>query len=148
EGLLLNNPSLRKPQLVASMVQANPKTEFLTIDLSEGSADLSKVQFPAGLSPEDRKAVLADLKASQRVYALTDDVDDARTLIEKKHNSAVTVARLPLETFQAQTGLPIEKARQYHDAARAKVTALTVATTAALDIWRGGFDDLEVSNAS
>jgi hypothetical protein len=148
DALLQGKPPLRKPDLVVRVAQANPKAELLTLDLSAGSADLASLRFPDGLSADDQKAVLSDLKSSQRAYALTGDIDSARTLLASGLHSAQGVASLPLATFQQKTGLPTDQAQKIHEDAQAKVTALTLAAGAVVDIVRGGFKDLQVSNIS
>lgn len=135
----------KKLDLIHTVHRLNPDSELLTLDYTPDSEDLSAVNF-GDLTAEQRKMVVTDLKAYQRAFAVTGYVEDAYVLVRSGYHSALTIGTQPLKTFQATTKLPEQTAGRYHAAATASVSKLSTSLASVLDIFRGGFSDLEVSN--
>ncbi|MGN9919479.1 neuraminidase-like domain-containing protein [Micromonospora palomenae] len=116
--------------------EANPDVELLALDLAPGSGDLAGLNLKV-LDERDRDGVLATLKAHQRVYQLSSDVEDARTLLASGLDSGVAVARLTLQDLIDRTGLPPDVAELHHHKAARMLSTVTGLF--------GGILDLEVS---
>jgi hypothetical protein len=131
--------------LLSKVAQQNPDVELLAVDYSAGSDDRAALNL-GGLSADQQKMVLTDLKAQQRTFALTRDVDHAQALLAAGYHSAASIASGSLEAFQNATALPAAAAAAYYDSARSAVARVSTAVTSIIDIFRGGFDGLAVGN--
>lgn len=132
---------------VNQIYRLNPQTEFLTLDYSLDSPDVAALNF-GGLSIDQQRLVLADFKAYQRDYALTNDVKGTQALLAAGYHSAIAVASSTLEAFQSKTGLSGAIAKTYYDNAKTSIAEVTSITTSIIDLIKGGFPDLGVSNLS
>ncbi len=125
----------------------NPDLELLALDYTPDSSDLGRLTFN-GMSPDEQTMVLSTWKAYQRAYSITRDVEHTGLLVEKGYHSALRVVHEGLDRFREKTGLNADVSQTYYDKAAARVGASTLATGSVLDMWRGGFDWLRVSNLS
>ncbi|MFB9235537.1 neuraminidase-like domain-containing protein [Plantactinospora siamensis] len=128
-----------------TVYRRNPGVELLTLDYGPDSADLDRLDF-GDLDPDRRGEAVADLKAYQRMFALTDRTDHAYTLLRGDFRDATSIAALRPEKFAAISGLAEKVALDYHAAARGTLANVTTAVASIIDVIRGGFDDLKVSN--
>ena len=131
--------------LLPRLVELNPTTELLELDLSVAGDDLDQIEF-GGLTEDERSAVTENLKAYQRVRALTGDLSDAQTLLAAGYDSASRVAAEPLSAFVERTSLPVSSATNYHHEARSAVEAVAGAVGAVLEAADTGFGSLAVGN--
>jgi|CXWL01.1.fsa_nt_gi protocatechuate 3,4-dioxygenase beta subunit len=103
----------------------NPEVSFLHLDYLPDSKDLKKINFGT-LSGEAQDRILADLKAYQRIYTVTNNAIPATQLMQAGFHSASTIALTRIMEFAGKSGLPIVEAQIFHAAALelANVTAL------------------------
>jgi hypothetical protein len=125
--------------------QQNPGVELLALDYSAGSSDLAELNLD-GLAPSEQQMVVGTLKAYQRTYAVTVDVDDARAILAAGYHAAVAIARDSPVDFARATGLPEAKAIAYHSAARTKANAIATSFGAVLEVVADGTNGLNLAN--
>src|SRR5262249_31482278 len=123
----------------------NPDAELLTLDYGPGSKDLDGLDF-GSLDAQQRSAAVADLKACQRVFAVTDRTYHTPQLLTAGYRDAVSIATTPYQRFVAESGLAEAFAAEYHANARGTLSNVTNAVAAVIDVLRGGFDKLQVGN--
>ncbi len=99
-----------------------------------------------GVPDEQRPPLQQRLRAIQRVLALADTTADRALLLDRKYDSAVTIASQTEDEFVAKSGLAIGPARLTY--ARAQDAAETIAHgyAAFRDLVGGQFSDLAVGN--
>lgn len=131
--------------LLKKVYEGNPEVELLTLDYTPDSADVTGLHFGT-MTRTERRMVLDDLKAHQRIFALTDDVDDAHRLLRAGYHTAVTVAAGSREQLKERTGLDDAAVGRYYKTASTTVAGLSTSVMAVGDILRGGFTDLAVAN--
>ncbi len=145
---LLDDHSLSNPekivrlgdrvQLLPRFQAQNSKLEFLRIDYSPDSSDLEALNFE-GFAPEEQEMVLFTLKAYQRTYTLTKDVNQTKRLMAAGYHSALSIFSEHRETFLEQTGLESSLGNIYYDNALDTVSSTTALIGAMWDLNRGGF---------
>ena len=102
----------------------NPTFDFLDADFTPESADLAAINF-GSLADDAKRAVIANLKAAQRAYAVTDNALAAVELMGAGYSNAASVARATTRQLIAQTGQPQSEVVTYQ--AKAKKILGTVA---------------------
>jgi hypothetical protein len=150
--LASNRPPAEKAASIAANIDLirqvharNPTVELLTLDYTPESEDVAEVDFGT-MSAQDKKLVIADLKAYQRAFALTDDITDAHRLLRAGYHSAVEVGTSTLEAFRTRSGFSERLAERYHAAGRAGIARLTTGVISLVDVLRGGFDEIGAGN--
>lgn len=141
------NVVARRIGLLGAISAKHTDVELLSLDYAPGADSIVGLDF-GGLdaTPEEKGLALATLKAYQRVHALTDDIDDAHTLLAAGITSAASAATIRLDELRAVTGFDEVTARRHHDRAR-EVLAVTVAGVATLhETVRADFAKLRVHN--
>jgi len=123
----------------------NPDAELLMLNYAPGSQDLAQLDL-GGLEPGGQRMVVADLKAYQRSYALTGDVEHSLLLLDAGYPSGASIASKSLTAFQADTGLSTVVAKAYYDKALGQVAAAGNSLVSIVDLLKGGFDTLGVGN--
>lgn len=114
----------------------NPDKEFLYLDYSPDSAELSTLDF-SGFSDDGQHMVLTTLKAYQRTFFLTQNVDQARSMLEAGYQSAMGIASDDVETFIACTGFERTTATRHYEAAQRKVETVATRVGTVLDHQTG-----------
>ncbi len=131
--------------LLKKVYEGNPEVELLTLDYTPDSPDVTALHFGT-MTRAERRLVLDDLKAHQRMFALTDDVDDAHRLLRAGYHTAVTVAAGSRTQLKESTGFDDVAVDRYYKTASTTVVGLSTSVMAVGDILRGGFTDLAVAN--
>jgi hypothetical protein len=135
---------LEDPQ-VKRLYANNPDLDLRSVDLVlQGSANLDWTGIPT----TEQAAVAAQLRAHQRVIALAPTSDLQVTLLERRFDSALAIARETQTDFVAKSGLPAADAQDVY--ARALIAATRVGHSygAIRDVVRGLFDGLAVGNVA
>ncbi len=133
----------KRLELVQRVMRLNPETELLSVDYAPGSADLASLKLDE-LADDEKKMVLANLKATQRAFSLAGDVDLSRKLLGAGFHSSAAIASLSLEKFTAKFGA--KDAAAIYERAKAALAGVSIAVGSIVDIVRGGFGDLGISN--
>jgi len=123
----------------------NPEHEFMGLDYAEGSDDRDALNTD-GLEPGDLHMAIADLKAAQRVHALTKDVDHADAVMAAGYASGCDIAMDDLGTFRAKSLLDATTARHYHDKAKAALSRASHGVVSAVGAYDGPFHRMPVGN--
>jgi Neuraminidase-like domain len=132
---------------VTTFAQANEGVELLALDYSQDSPDLGALQFGT-LSQPERERVLNNVKAYQRLFAVTRDVDDVALLAGAGYHSAASIVADGEEIFVKRTALEPAIAQRYFADALTASSVTTSAAVSIIDAVRGGFGHLNVSNLS
>jgi len=103
--------------LVKRFAELNPSVPILSLDTRPDSDALSALKWD-GLRPDEQKMVLANIKAHQRTFALTRDIDEAAAILAAGYHSANAIASAGLPTFLADAELPRETATAHFITAR------------------------------
>ena len=80
-----------------------------------GSEDLSKLKL-ADIE-EQTELIFEHMKARQRLYALTGDVEHTKILMEQGYHSALSITEGDLTGFLKKTDLDKMKVAEYYEAA-------------------------------
>jgi len=121
-----------RTETVNAILARNPDVSFVDLDYLPDSIGLGRVDF-GDLKVTERAQVVAELKAHQRVHAVTGNAIPAQELLQAGLTSASAIAvGSPAELVEA-TGLTIEEASAYH------TNAVQIANTAALS-WFGIYE--------
>ncbi|HEX6099234.1 MAG TPA: neuraminidase-like domain-containing protein [Thermoanaerobaculia bacterium] len=119
--------------------------DLLELDLSPGSPDLRHLHFEqTGATPEEQRMITETVRAYQRTYSLTQDVDDAHRLLGAGYGSSVQVATKRLADFEANAR--VTNAEAYWKDARGKLIDTTLAAASMIDLQYGFFGDLTFGN--
>jgi hypothetical protein len=132
--------------LLTKLRALNPDREFMGLDYTEGSADREALKSD-GLSPADLHLAVADLKAAQRLHALTRDVDHTSAIMAAGYASASAVAIDDPNDFERKSGLSHGLARHYHEKATSTLSKASHAVISALDAFDGPFQHTRAGNA-
>ncbi len=124
----------------------NPDHEFMGLDYTEGSADRSALQT-TGLSASDLHMAIADLKAAQRLHAMTKDVDHTGAILAAGYASTSAIAIDHPDDFERKSGLPRTIARHYHKKATSTLSKSSHAVISAIDAYDGPFQNTRAGNA-
>jgi hypothetical protein len=123
----------------------NPDHEFLGLDYTEGSADRETLQT-SGLSAADLHMAIANLKAVQRVHAMTKEADHTNVIMAAGYASASAIAMDDPDEFERKTGFPREIARHYHEKATSTLSKASHAVISAIDAYDGPFHRTRAGN--
>jgi hypothetical protein len=133
--------------LVNAVAERNPGVDLLDLDYAPGSEDLDELKF-GRLREADRRRVLAELKARQRVYAFARDPSIGEQVLASGYGSATAVVGAGFETFRQDTGLAPDVARGVFGAARQLADATANALGVVPEATTEGFSSLSVANLS
>lgn len=114
----------------------NAGTELMALDLSAESADLRALKLEA-VPAADRSAVIANLKAQQRVFAIADDADTTVKLLEAGFTSALGIARIRPQALAARSAIPLEEAQLMHERAAAAMAGISAIVGSMIDAKAG-----------
>ena len=123
----------------------NPDVELLRLDYGKSSSDTAKLNF--GDIPEaERSQVMRTLKAYQRAYRITSEIEHTMRLVEAGYHSAKQIVAGGRSLFQQNTGLTETQTNKYFKKAQTVTAASNAALGTAIDDLKGGFDLLWASN--
>lgn len=123
----------------------NAGLELLHLDFRTSGPDLARIDFGT-LDPDERGRTLRTLKAWQRLHRVTGDVDLTHRLLLTGYDSAASIVADSHSTLQANTGLTAGDAARCRGRARQIAAGATAALGAAIDLARGGYNDLAVTH--
>jgi len=135
----------RRVSLANEFLERNLNQNVLRMDLSAGGNAAEQLNFE-GIDDPDRSRFLSMLKTYQRAYATTDDVVDARSVVEGGLHSAVDISKAGEKDVASRVDVEPERARRIFRRGKEIATKVSGAAGVGLDVWGGGFDDLEVGN--
>ncbi|HAA54922.1 MAG TPA: hypothetical protein DCE42_09200, partial [Myxococcales bacterium] len=137
-------------QLLFTLHGDNIDIELLAFDLTPDSieAGLNLIN----LDQTQQEQALRVLRTYQRVYGITQDIEDASTLVEAGYTSAMSVLQHTSQDFVNQellTGdMIVERTQLIYERAKEAANQSLSAGMAAFDAINGGFSDSAVSNLS
>jgi hypothetical protein len=127
------------------LFDSNPEVELLRLDFGAGAPDTARLNY--GDIPEvERPRVIRTLKAYQRTFRITADIEQTRRLVEAGYHSAKQIVARGRSLFQQHTGLSDAKTAKYFKKAQGVAAASNAALGTAIDDLKGGFDLLWASN--
>ena len=135
----------KRLEVLRKLRALNPDHEFMGLDYTEGSGDREALKAD-GLSDADLHMAVADLKATQRVHAITKDVDHTSAIMAAGYASSSAIAMDDPEDFRAKTGLHGATARHYHKKATSALSRAAHAVVSAIDAYDGPFHQIPVGN--
>ncbi len=135
----------RRLDVLRKLSALNPNHEFMGLDYTEGSADREGLKAD-GLSDSDLHMAVADLKATQRVHAMTRDVDHTSAIMAAGYASSSAIAIDDPEDFRHKSGLDDATARRYHKKATSALSRSSHAVVSAMDAYDGPFHRMPVGN--
>ena len=118
--------------LLRTLQKENPTLELLKLDYSLESDDLKRLNF-GEMSPDEQRMVLSTMKAYQRNYSITNDIEDTRSLAAAGYHSALNIVNDNVEVFLENTGLNPAAGVEYYDKAHVTVGSTTMAIGSVLD---------------
>lgn len=137
----------RRVNLMPTFHQLNPGVTFLSLDYSPDSDDVAKLKF-GSFSEQDKKLVLDNLKADQRIYRVTQDSEDAHLVMESGYHTALLIVSDSRSSFARNTGVETATAYIYYDRAQSATTETTARVGTVLDYVTGGLEPTPVDNTS
>ena len=123
--------------------ELNPELDLTELDLSEGSDDVKKLKL-TGLKAADKRAAVQTLATMQRVTTLAPE--DAPALILAGYNGTLALATDGVDRVAERTELPRARAEAIVRRARARADDVITSMGTIVDIAKGGFDEIEMSN--
>jgi hypothetical protein len=135
----------RRVELVQKASEQLSGPQAFAVDLSDGSADLHKLGF-AHLSASDQTMVVSTLRTYQRLWAITQNVDDMHALLQKGYVSATSVGRQHFSRFKQVSGLEEQRAKIVWNDARTSMADVAMAAGSMVDVLHGLFDHIAVGN--
>lgn len=135
----------RRVKLLDTLKNQNTGVEFLKLDYSPDSEDISKLNF-TGLNDDDKKMVLSTWKAYQRVDNISNDVNDSRKILASGYHSASSITNVSYNTFRDSTGLDEEPARASYSKASDIIGIAAANAGTIIDAVYGGLNNLKVGN--
>jgi hypothetical protein len=142
--------------LLTRFRNANPDTEVLAVDYTpDGNAD-TELQFDDSWNDEDKHLVVSTLKDYQRVYALTQDIEQTQQIIEADtsdpnggsgYTSGYAIVGDGFDRFLENTQLEPSSAERIYNHAQAVVANTTSLLGTAIELYTGDFGQLYASNS-
>jgi hypothetical protein len=151
---VLDNPGLNDAARLAEVTRRTGLVDsFLTkhanalaLDLTPRSPDLARLSFDPAVTPADRAGVLATVRAYQRTFAVSGDIDVASALVAGGYHSAVAIATAPPEALRASSGLAATAVTDLRDNAASVASGVGAQAGSLIDAVTGGFNELNVNN--
>jgi Tc toxin complex TcA C-terminal TcB-binding domain/Neuraminidase-like domain/Salmonella virulence plasmid 28.1kDa A protein len=137
----------RRVGYVQTAIAKLADTPLVSIDLSDGGADLDKLSLATlGAAADEQTMVLNTFRTYQRLCSLSGTVDDAYALASRGFDSALSIGRQHFAKFQSQSGLADDKARAVWADARMGLADATLSAGAIVDSVGGLFGKLHLNN--
>lgn len=125
----------------------NPDKEFLILDYSPDSADLADLDFNS-FSDAEQQMVLGCVKAYQRIYSISEDIEQSQMMVAAGYDSAWAVTNDSQQDFLANTAMSAANAERCYQSAVATLETTTTQFGAVIDLVHGSYNLLHVSNQS
>ncbi len=129
-------------QLLGRFMDNNPDFDLELTNLATVNEDLQWTDIPE----DDRPAIKSQLRAYQRVKALTDSYDLSEQLLNSGLDSAFAIANLPEDDFLKRSGLDWKTGRVLYKRAKEEAAATAHAMTAMSEMAKGGFRNIGMNN--
>ncbi|MEX2345249.1 MAG: neuraminidase-like domain-containing protein [Balneolaceae bacterium] len=123
----------------------NRDINFLTLSYRHDSDDISKLNFQ-GVRAEEKEMLLKSVKAYQRVYSFTNDIEHTEAIMSAGFHSSFHIASVTLKDFAKQTDLSMDIATTYFENAHMGMIKTAGMMGSILDVINGGFDWMNVGN--
>jgi len=137
----------RRIGFVQTVVAKLADTPLVSLDLSDGGADLDKLSLTSlGATADEQIMVLNTFRSYQRLCSLTGTVDDAFVLASRGFNSSLSIGRHHLSNFQSRSGLSDDKAHAVWADARVGLADASLSAAAVFDAVGGLFPKMRISN--
>lgn len=131
--------------LIDKFAGQNKDIHFLSLEYKHDSDDLKLLNFN-GFHVAEKEMVLNNIKAQQRVYSFTQDVEDTTKIMAAGYHSSFHVSAVTLDDFVKTTGLGKSSATKYFENAHMAIVRTTGMMGSILDILTGSFDWTKVGN--
>ena len=131
--------------LIDRVARLNPGVNFLALDYSPGSREMTNLKFD-GMSQDEQRMVVSNFKIYQRVFSITNDIESAQAVLAAGYRSSANIAGGTFESFQKRTGFGDDTAAAYYVNARDTLATVVATTLTITDIVSGGFNTLFVNN--
>src|SRR5690606_2437437 len=99
-----------------------------------------------GFSADEKAMVLNNIKAQQRIYSFTDDIEATQQIMAAGFHSSFHITSVTLEEFSKKTKLDKGLAITYFENAYAAIIRTTGMMGSILDVLTGSFDWTRVGN--
>ncbi|MEE9356701.1 MAG: neuraminidase-like domain-containing protein [Methylococcaceae bacterium] len=106
--------TIRRVNLLESFYDTNENVSFLSLSYVPDSEDIEKLDLNS-FSESDKNLIVNSLKANQRVYRVTQDVEHAHLLMESGYSSSYQVIDAGFGNFVRTTGIAEPIARYYYE---------------------------------
>ena len=133
--------------LYYTFVQNNADINFLRLEYRHDSEDVQMLNFQ-GLKPAEQSMVLKSVKAQQRIYSFTHDVEHTAAIMASGYHSSYHVTAVTLPEFIQTTKLEPGVASRYYENAHMALIRTTGMLGSVLDVIGGSFDWTAVGNTS
>ncbi|GAA5225380.1 Tc toxin subunit A-related protein [Membranihabitans marinus] len=134
-----------RTDLIDKFIKQNENINFLSLEYKHDSDDLRLLNLN-GFTATEKTMVLNYIKAQQRVYSFTQDVEDSQKIMEAGYHSSYHVTSVTLNEFITSTKLDKTKATLYFENAHMAIIRTTGMMGSILDILTGSFDWTRVGN--
>jgi len=133
--------------LLDKFVKNNADINFLSLEYKHDSEDLKVLNFQ-GFKPAEKTMLLNSVKAYQRVYSISDDIEHTEAIMTAGFHSAYHVTSVTLPDFISATKLDPTVATRYFENAHMAIIRTTGIMGSILDLLTGSFDWTGVGNTS
>ena len=123
--------------------ELNPELDLTEIDLSNGSGDLKRMKF-TGIMAADKRPYIADPPAMQRITTLAPE--DAPALVLAGYGGSMALVIDGVDRVAERTKLPRARAEAVVRRAGSRAENVITSIGTIVDVAKGGFNDIEVSN--
>lgn len=131
--------------LLDKFQKQNRNVHFLSLEYKHDSEDITLLNFN-GFSAAEKAMVLNNIKAQQRIFSFTQDVEDTIKIMEAGFHSSFHIASITLDDFIKKTKLDKSIATKYYENAHMAIIRTTGMMGSILDILTGSFDWTQVGN--
>lgn len=121
---------------LATFYRQNQKVPMLDLNLGIDHPDLQSLDM-SGFEEPEQAMFLDNLRAVQRVYSTTSDLEYTFTLLEKGYHSATQMAFDGLGSFAAKSGLPAAKVDEVYKRAQNGAMQTMIALGGTIDYAKG-----------
>ena len=132
--------------LLETFSKNNEDIDFLSLDYRHDSDDIKQLKFD-GLKAEEKKMVLNSVKSYQRIYSVTNDIENTEKLLSAGFHSSYQIASVTLPDFIKVSKLNREIATRYYENAHMAMIRTTGIMGSVIDIVNGSFNWTGVGNA-
>lgn len=123
----------------------NKNINILSLRLMPDSEDYNKIRL-TGIPKKKQTTIIKTLKAYQRTYKVTKNINDLMVLMSSGYCSASEVTDSTFKQFVNKSGLTERKAKKYYKTSQSTVASAAAVTSAVVDIKTGGYEQLQVAS--